>query len=189
MVANYHGSRRCAVDAERRRWQNPEAILNDIGLKAGFVFIDLGCGGGFFTLPAARIVGAHGKVYGLDIDAQSLQDLRHLADREGLQNVELVPGKAEEVILCEKCADIIFLGIVLHDFQDPARVLENCRKMVKPAGKLVNLDWKKQPTGIGPPLKKRFSEEYAGGLIEAAGFRVSSIKSTGAHHYIIVAEP
>jgi ubiquinone/menaquinone biosynthesis C-methylase UbiE len=182
---------RQASDPERRNWQNPEAILDNIGLKAGLTFMDIGCGGGFFALPAARIVGESGKVYGIDTNAESISELRELASREGLNNLELTVGRAEDVVLCESCADIIFFGIVLHDFDDPAKVLQNAKKMLKSAGHLVNLDWKKitMPTMLlGPPLQIRFSEEKAAQLIEAAGFEVVSIKDVGSYHYMIIAE-
>ncbi len=150
--------------------------------------MDIGCGGGFFALPAARMVGKNGKVYGVDSNAAPVEELRGLAAREGLNNLELVVGKAEDIVFCESCADIVFFGIVLHDFDDPARVLDNSRKMLKPAGRLVNLDWKKRLMPLGPPLWKRFSEEKAARLIEAAGLTVTDIiKDIGPYHYMIVA--
>jgi ubiquinone/menaquinone biosynthesis C-methylase UbiE len=180
---------RPAIDHERRKWQNPEAILADIGLKPGFTFIDVGCGGGFFTLPAARMVGRRGKVYGLDVDNRSITSLKELAAKEGLKNLNLTVGQAEESVICEQCADIIFFGIALHDFQDPARVLENARRMVKSAGKLVNLDWKKEPMDLGPPLKIRFSEDMTVRLIQTAGFTIETVKDSGPYHYLVVAKP
>ncbi|MBI4266767.1 MAG: class I SAM-dependent methyltransferase [Chloroflexi bacterium] len=180
---------RHADDPERRKWQDPEAILADIGLKAGDTFVDLGCGGGFFTLPAARIVGKGGKVYGVDIDAALVSELADLARREGLDNLELTVARAEGAVLCESCADIVFLGIVLHDFDDPVKVLKNARRMLKANGRLINLDWKKLPMPIGPPLQKRFSEEKAMELIKAAGFSKVAVRDSGPNHYMVVASP
>lgn len=180
---------RPADDPERRKWQNPEAILADIGLKPGFTFMDIGCSGGFFALPAARMVGSTGKVYGLDIDDRSITSLKEQADREGLTNLHLTVGRAEESVMCEQCADIVFFGMALHDFQEPSKVLENARRMVKPTGRLVDLDWKKEPMEMGPPLKIRFSEETAAHLIEAAGFSVETIKDSRPYHYIVIARP
>lgn len=179
---------RPAIDTERRKWQDPEAILAGIGLKPGWTFIDVGCGGGFFTLPAVRIIGEKGKVYGVDTSARSIASLKELADREGLKNLDLTVGKAEETIVCECCADIVFFGMALHDFQDAARVLANARRMVKPAGRLVNLDWKKE-SNMGPPVHIRFSEATASQLIEVAGFTIETVKDSGLHHYIIIAKP
>ena len=183
------GIRRSVDDHERRKWQNPEAILSSIGLRAGVTFIDIGCGGGFFALPAAKIVGRKGKVYGLDTDAQSIASLKEQASSEGLKNLHLTIGRAEETIICNQCADIIFIGMALHDFRDASKVLENAKIMVKPAGRLVNLDWKKEPMKLGPPLRIRFSEEMAVSLIEGAGFAVETIKDSGPYHYLVIAKP
>jgi ubiquinone/menaquinone biosynthesis C-methylase UbiE len=180
---------RPAIDDERRKWQNPEAVLADIGLRPGLTFVDIGCGGGFFALPAARIVRETGKVYGLDTNPRSMASLKELAASEGLTNLDLTIGKAEELVICKQCADIIFFGIALHDFQDPAKVLANARKMVKPTGRLVNLDWKKESMKLGPPVAIRFSQETASRLIEAAGFIVETVRDSGPYHYIIIAKP
>jgi len=182
------GIRFPADDIERRKWMDPDTILSGIGLKAGLTFLDIGCGGGFFALPAARIVGPGGRVYGLDPDARAIAVLKAQAAREKLENLHLTVGRGEETVLCDKCADIVFFGIDLHDFQDPAMVLENARKMIKPSGRLVNLDWKKVDMRFGPPLEKRFNEHEAGTLIEAAGFSIESVAYSGPYHYLITAK-
>lgn len=176
------------IDEARRKWQDPGAILADIGLKPGMIFIDVGCGEGFFALPAAVLVGKAGRVYGLDASARSITGLKKLATGQGLTNLDLTTGKAEELVLCRECADIVFFGIALHDFHDPARVLANARRMVKPTGRLVNLDWKKDAV-MGPPLHIRFNEETATRLIKAAGFKVETVKDSGLYHYIVIARP
>lgn len=172
----------------RRKWQNPEAILTDIGLGPGFTFMDIGCGQGFFALPAAKLVGEQGIVYGVDINGEYIARLKEKAAAAGLKNLVLETGSAEEAVLCKACADIVFFGIDLHDFGEPSRVLMNASKMLKPMGRLVNLDWKKEPMGMGPPLAKRFSQEEAVSLIEAAGFQVKTVKEAGPYHYLITAK-
>ncbi|HVP17065.1 MAG TPA: class I SAM-dependent methyltransferase, partial [candidate division Zixibacteria bacterium] len=155
-------------EKERRKWQNPEAILVDIGVKVGFTFVDVGCGQGFFTLPAARLVGNEGRVYGLEADSEAIRRLNEKAAKEKLRNFKLEVGMAEETVFCDSCADIVFFGIVLHDFEDPNKVLSNAKKMLKPNGRLVDLDWKKEPMQLGPPLQIRFNEKKASGLIKTA---------------------
>ena len=61
--------------------------------------------------------------------------------------------------------------------------------MVKPAGFLFNLDWKKEPTPFGPPISIRFDEKTAAGMIKAAGFNVDCTADNGPYHYIITARP
>ena len=175
-------------DSDRRLWQNPDAILASIGLKSGLTFVDIGCGHGFFAIPAAKIVGSSGKVLGIDINVEALQSIRDLAADEHLKNLETILGRAEEIVPCRGCADIAFFGIVLHDFQDPYRVLSNAKSMLKPKGLLVDLDWKKEETaGMGPPVSIRFDEKQASDMITSQGFGVTSTSKSGKYHYIITA--
>ncbi len=174
-------------ETERRKWQSPKSILADIGLCAGLTFIDVGCGNGFFALPAAMIVGKKGKVYALDSDPVAISSLKEKASRSNLKNIETRVGAAEDTMFCESCADVVFFGIVLHDFDDPKNVLKNAARMTKPSGQLVDLDWKKQPTSFGPPENIRLSEEQATKLILEAGFKIEQIREAGPFHYVITA--
>ena len=176
-----------APDEERGKWQNPEAILSHIGVRPGQTLVDVGCGEGYFAIPAARLVGEMGKVYGIDTNAEAIRRLKGKMAAENLTNLDLATGKAEEWVACEACADIVFFGTVLHDFADPSKVLVNARKMMKPSGLLVDLDWKKESMTWGPPLSIRFSEEHASQLIKAAGFRAEAPELSGPFHYMIVA--
>jgi ubiquinone/menaquinone biosynthesis C-methylase UbiE len=174
-------------EKQRRKWQNPEEILAEIGLKSGSTFMDIGCGEGFFTIPACRIVGKNGRVFALDIDKKAIAFLFEKAQKAGLTNLVARVGSAEEIVFCECCADIVFFGIDLHDFRDPSRVLMNARRMLKPDGRLIDLDWKKEPTELGPPMRIRFSQDHAAGLIATAGFKIESTTEAGPYHYLIIA--
>jgi ubiquinone/menaquinone biosynthesis C-methylase UbiE len=174
-----------ADDPERKEWQDPEKILAVIGLSAGMVFVDVGCGEGYFAMPAARIAGPGGKVYAADINAEAVAALQDQAAAEGLTNLSAAVKAAEETVVCEGCADIVFFGIDLHDFADASQVLRNARTMLKPSGKLIDLDWKDEPMAFGPPQEKRFSVQKATGLMEDAGFRVHSVQDAGPFHYLI----
>jgi len=174
-------------EEERRTWQDPVVILADIGLGEGIVVIDVGCGQGFFALPAARRVGNSGRVFGIDIDPEAVAMMMERAGSEGLQNIEGVVGTGEETVIGEGCADVVFFGIDLHDFSDPKKVLANARRMMKTSGRLVDLDWKKEETPFGPPLHIRFSEEEAAELIEGAGFSVIEVRNIPPWFYRITA--
>ena len=176
-------------DSSRREWQDPEIILAAAGLQPGMIFIDIGCGQGFFTIPAAKIVGDHGRVYAIDINPANMKRLQEKLSGEGLHNVILKTGNAEDLLMCEECADIVFFGIVLHDFGNPLKVLNNARSMLKQTGWLVDLDWKCEPMDFGPPLQIRFNEEKALQLIQSAGFKMQSINPSGLYHYLITAKP
>jgi ubiquinone/menaquinone biosynthesis C-methylase UbiE len=160
----------------RRNWFNPEKVLKNIGLRPGMVFADIGCGDGFFTILAAQVVGKKGMVYAVDTDASAIARLKRKAAEKGLDNVKAVVAEAEETVFCERCADVIFYSIVLHDFRDPTKVLRNAKRMLKLDGLLVDLDWKKKQMEHGPPFRIRFSEE-------------ESVAEAGSNHYLVMAKP
>ena len=175
-------------EKERRNWQSPERTLEKIGLEEGHHFADIGCGYGFFSIPAAKIVGKKGKVYAVDKNSEAISIVKRRLKDESL-NAELVTGMAEETIFCEECMDFVFFSIVLHDFRDIPKVLENSRKMIKDDGILVNIDWKKIPLDKGPPYSKKFSIEKAKSLIQNAGFKIKNTREDSELLYVIIADP
>jgi len=175
-------------EQQRRKIQNPEQILQAIGLREGMSFVDLGSNDGFFSVPAAKIVGNTGSIYALDINQQAIDALDIKLQSINYKNYQLKCAKAEEVVFNDHIADIVFLGTVLHDFMDPLEVLKNAKKLLKNKGILVNLDWRKKDTKLGPPLEIRFSTKYAAKLIEQAGFKIKSSENLSELYYLIIAE-
>jgi ubiquinone/menaquinone biosynthesis C-methylase UbiE len=173
----------------RRSWYNPDAII--ASLKEGMTFADIGCGDGYFSILAAKKVGATGKVYAVDVDPTGVEKLKAKAAKQGLTNIDARVGRAEETVFCNGCADVVFYSMDLHDFTDASEVLKNAHKMLKPTGTLIDLDWEKQQqsTPFGPPTAIRFSHEKATELILAAGFKVEKVEAAGRYHYVVTAKP
>jgi FkbM family methyltransferase len=153
------------------------------------VFMDIGCGDGFFSVIAAKKVGITGKVYAVDVDALAIEKLKQRAEAEGLKNIVAKVGKAEDTVFCKECADFIFYSMDLHDFSDPVKVLKNAKQMVKANGQLIDLDWKKMNMSFGPPVSIRFNEEKASDLIRLVGFTVTDVRDVGPYHYVVAAKP
>jgi ubiquinone/menaquinone biosynthesis C-methylase UbiE len=176
--------------AERRLWQDAGAILSQIGLLPGSTLVDIGSGDGYFSIPAARIVGNTGRVYALDMSAENLSGLEDAIKENGLSNIQTAIGNAETTLPCEACADFVLMANVLHDFNDPVAALRNARRMLKPGGRLADLDWKKEERQMhGPRFDKRFDQQKATELLAQAGFKVMSSTLVGPFHYLIIAEP
>jgi ubiquinone/menaquinone biosynthesis C-methylase UbiE len=170
-------------ETTRRTWYNPEAILQN--LRSGMIFADVGCGDGFFTILGAKKVGERGKAYAVDVDASAIHKLNNKAKAQGLKNIIAKIGIAEKTVFCSKCVDFVFFSMVLHDFADPGKVLQNARQMIRTDGWLIDLDWKKQEMPFGPPVEIRFSEEQASDLIKNTGFHISNVQDVGRYHYLV----
>jgi ubiquinone/menaquinone biosynthesis C-methylase UbiE len=176
--------------AERRLWQDAPAILAQIGLKPGDTLADIGSGDGYFSIPAAKMVGQSGKIYALDVSAEAISELKATASAAGLNNIQAAVGEAENTLLCRGCADVVLIANVLHDFNDPVAALKNARLMLKPGGRLADLDWKKEKEQLhGPPFAIRFDQEKATARLTEAGFKVLSSTLVGPFHYLLIARP
>jgi ubiquinone/menaquinone biosynthesis C-methylase UbiE len=173
----------------RSRWQDAPTILAQIGLERGDTMADIGAGDGYFSIPAAKIVGNSGSILALDAYPEAISDLNTAASAAGLTNIKTTLGEAERTILCTGCADVILMANVLHDFNDPFAALKNASIMLKPGGRLVDLDWKKESgQPFGPPFAIRFDQEKAAALLEKAGFKVISSELVGPYHYLLIAK-
>ena len=174
--------------AERLLWQNPNRILLEIGLATGQTLVDIGCGDGFFSIPAAKIVGKAGLVYAIDTSPEAIVSLTAKAQVAQLDNIcPLLTDIALEPPPC--CVDIALLANVLHCFKNPLVVLANIKRVLRPNGVLAVLDWKKEPQQRhGPALPKRLSQEAAVALIQQSGFRVVKDAPSGPFHYLVLAQ-
>ena len=95
-------------------------LLKDVGIKAGQVVLDFGCGSGTYTVPAARIVGDKGKVYALDKDSKVLNKLMQKVQSVGLNNIERMDAHGElETGLADDSVDVVLLFDVLHSYYFP----------------------------------------------------------------------
>ena len=115
----------------RRKWYNPEEILSSACLNTGMTFADIGCGDGFFSILAAKKVGKTGRIYAVDTDAEAIARLEETAYTQDLTNITAKIGEAEKTIFCNGCVDVVFYSMVLHDFRDSIRVLQNAKVMLK----------------------------------------------------------
>ncbi len=95
-------------------------LLEDVGINAGQVVLDFGCGSGAYAIPTARIVGDKGKVYTLDKDSKVLNELMQRAQSAGLNNIERMDAHGElGTDLADGSVDVVLLFDVLHSYYFP----------------------------------------------------------------------
>jgi ubiquinone/menaquinone biosynthesis C-methylase UbiE len=120
----------------RRLVHNPERILGSL-IEPGETVADLGCGPGFFALPAARLVGAGGRVIAVDLQAEMLEQLRVRAARAGLeQRITLHQCTATEIGLAEH-ADFALAFYMVHEVPDAPAFLAQVHALLKPTGRFL----------------------------------------------------
>lgn len=188
-----HGERKFAVEhrahldsAERRSYLDAPRILRSFRVRRGLRVADIGAGTGFFAIPAAALVGPQGHVDAVDLAPEMLEDLRSKLDRDRIGNVTASRSTEDRLPLPDASVDLALLACVLHELDGPGTLLE-CRRILRPHGRLAVVDWKKVDMEFGPPREHRLNEAEAGDVLQAAGFAVDRTFEAGPYHYGIEA--
>lgn len=136
--------------SRRDEWQQPERVLDALGIRPGMVIADVGAGDGYFSFKLAERVGPAGKIYATDIEERQLGILKDKVQREGIKNIVTILGSEEDPALPAGEIDMVFLCHVFHiiiRYQDPLAFLNHVMSALKPEGMLVLVQWDAEKIG------------------------------------------
>lgn len=117
-------------------FRDPYRPLRAAGLRSGQAVLEVGCGLGFFTVPAAEIVGQDGRVVSLDVSPTAVAHVQRKAEETGASNVEVLLASAADTGLPNQSFDLVFvfgLGHVVGDLQD---IWMELNRLLKPGATL-----------------------------------------------------
>lgn len=163
------------LGAERRdTWQQPDKVLEVIGVKPGMVIGEPGAGKGYFTFKLARKVGPRGKIYANDIAEEDLGIIKKRARREHFSNIVTLLGEIEDPLFPPGEMDMVFMSYVLHDLERPVPFLKNLKPCLKPHAPLVVLEQAPEKTGNTWHFWKK---EKILKTVQAAGYRLDRMET------------
>jgi ubiquinone/menaquinone biosynthesis C-methylase UbiE len=172
--------------SERVQEEEPDVALDALKLATGSIVADVGAGSGYMTVKMAKRVGPTGKVYANDIQPQMLSMLKQRLDREKLANVELVLGAFDDPKLPATALDLILMVDVYHEFSQPQQMLRHMRESLKPGGRLVLLEYRKEDPSIPIRPDHKMSVAEAKMEVEAEGFTLASVDERLPRQHILV---
>ncbi len=163
--------------SEREEEEAPSLAIDLLNLRQGMVVADVGAGVGYFVEPIAKRVGPTGLVYANDIQPAMLELLKERMSRAGLRNYHTVLGAEDDPRLPSGAIDLILLVDVYHEFSRPQEMLQKMRQALKPDGRLVLLEYRKEDPGIPIRREHKMSVAEVKAEVEPEGFQLKTVIS------------
>lgn len=174
---------------------DPTSTVLEWDVKEGSHIADLGCGGGYFTLPLAHLVGQKGKIFAVDILESSLESVRSRAYLEKLSNINYIRTNLEkknslkEWIKNSDC-QMVLLANTLHSSLHQSKIITEAHRLLDSSGKLIVIDWKNEKSNrlknFGPPANYRLNEQKLKEMIIETGFSFEKKFEAGKFHFGLI---
>ncbi len=170
-------------------FSDPQKNIEALGISEGSYVADLGAGSGFYSLAAAHMVGAGGKIYAVDVQQEVLTRLKNAAHAAHLANLEIIHGDMERLggtRLKDQSVDIAFVCNALFQIDHKDDFMNEVKRILKPNGRVLLVDWMESFGGLGPQPEHVFSQIDATALCKKHGFILINSIHAGDHHYGLI---
>jgi len=171
---------------ERLEEEEPDTALDVLKIARGSTVADIGAGSGFMTMRLASRVGTDGKVYANDVQPEMLQILQRRIDSAHVTNVVLVQGVTDDPKLPASTMDLELMVDVYHELSRPQEMLRALRTALKPAGRLVLLEYRKEDPAIPIKPDHKMSVREAKLEVEAEGFALAQVDESLPRQNILI---
>lgn len=172
--------------SEREMEELPEAALDALDLKPGMTVADIGAGIGYFSLRMAKRVGPTGKVIAEDIQPEMLSRLLRRSRKANVMNVKPVLGSETNPNLPKGEVDLAIMVDVYHELSHPQEMLRAIRVALKPDGRLVLLEYRKEDPAIPILLEHKLSVKEAKSEVEAEGYVLDKVVGSLPRQHILI---
>ena len=172
--------------SERGSEEEPDKALDALGSLSGLTVADVGAGSGYFTVRLAVRVGAKGRVYANDLQPEMLKMLGARLTRESVRNVSLVQGTSDNPRLPASSIDLVLMVDVYHEFSEPQKMLRGIRSALKPGGRLVLLEYRKEDPEVPIRFEHKMSIAEARMELEAEGFTLARVDDRLPRQHILI---
>src|SRR3989344_4427759 len=166
-------------------FSDPVSNLKQLGLTENMVVADLGAGTGFYTIAAATLV-PRGKVYAVEVQREFLPTIKNKAKEARLGNVECLWGNIEKpggTKIGDQIADAVIASNVLFQVEDKDGFLEEIKRILKPGGRVLLVDWSDASSSLGPTFKTIIPKTAAREMFMRKDLTWERDIEAGAHHY------
>lgn len=161
-----------------------EYVIEKLELNQSDVVADLGAGNGYFTLPIAS--HTEETVYAVDIESKMIEMLKERATAADIENIEYVNSDLEGMPIDDHSIDKVLIAFVIHEVPGIVNTLNEIKRILKPGGTVMVIEWEAVESEEGPPLHERFPSKKLMKIIQDHGFE-ATLFELNAFHYAIKA--
>ncbi len=173
-------------DPERDAYQKPHDVIMALNLKEGETVADIGAGSGYFTFRFSHHVGDKGRVYAVDISPDMILHMnRRIRDLQA-KNVVTVLAPPDDPLLMDASVDRFFICDTWHHIANQAQYLAEMKKMLKPGGQVVMIDFQKKDLPLGPPPEMKIARGDLVRQMESNGFKLAKEYTFLPYQYFLV---
>lgn len=144
---------------EREAEEAPSMLIKALKLRPGQIVADIGAGSGRLSFPMAKLVAPTGKVYAEDIQPEMLDIVRQRIRQTGQKNVVPLLGTITDPKLPPASVDLILLVDVYHEFDHPYEMTTAMVRALKPGGRLVFVEYRKEDPNVPIKLVHKMTEK------------------------------
>jgi len=147
-------------------------VMEILGITQGKAVADVGAGSGWFTVRAAKRVGASGVVYAVEINPEAVRYITDRAQKEQLQNVKTILSKPDDPLLPGHSIDAVLLLKTYHEVAQPVVLLRNLRAALRPGAKVgvIDRNGNGEDHGVGRDVVVQEAKEAGYNLLEQYDF-------------------
>ncbi|MBN1559054.1 methyltransferase domain-containing protein [candidate division KSB1 bacterium] len=127
------------AQSHRDSWQQPEKIMDAVGIVPGMVIGEAGAGSGYFTFFLSSRVGESGKVYANDILQHRLDSIDAQCQKDSINNIVTVLGEIDDPLFPPEL-DMVIMMLAFHEFTRPVEWMQNVVPSMKPGARLVIIE-------------------------------------------------
>ena len=174
---------------EREAEEAPSKAVAALGLRPGQAVADIGAGSGYYTMLLSAAVGPRGRVYATDIQPAMLALIQKKIDARRATNVELVVGTPTESKLPDASVDLALMVDVYHELAEPQVFLRSLKRALKPDGRLVLIEFRKEDPQVPIRPEHKMSVREARLELEAEGYRFDRLIDVLPWQHILIFKP
>jgi ubiquinone/menaquinone biosynthesis C-methylase UbiE len=171
---------------ERDVEEAPDEAVAIIGVKKGWTVADIGAGSGYMTVKLSKRVGPSGVVYATDIQPAMIGLLEKRIAKDKLTNVRPILGALDDPKLPDASLDMAMMVDVYHELSQPQAMLRHLRDALKPSGRLILLEYRKEDPSIPIKPEHKMSVAEAKMELEAEGFKLTRVDDGLPRQHVLI---